>query len=156
MSIACKNKPAKPVKSKIETVMTDFGTWRNHDFGGGRKFGEFRSHTEVMDRPLLSIAWGMDPETERMATARGFIAIGQRASGFIAIGQFVNGWLACGQFASGRIAAVGQFVVAPLAVGQFALALAAVAQMGAAGWGVFQSGAVFFDGIGQAIYRILG
>lgn len=156
MSIAYKNKPAKPVKSKIDTVVTDFGTWRSLDSGSCRKFGEFQTHTEVMGRPLFSITWGIDPETNRMATAKGFIAVGQRASGFIAIGQFVNGWLACGQFASGRIAAVGQFVVAPFAVGQFAFALAAVAQAGAAGWGVFQSGAVFFGGIGQALFRILG
>ena len=39
--------------------------------------------------------------------------------------------------------------------GLLSLALAAVAQMGAAGWGVFQSGAVFFDGVGQSLFRIL-
>ena len=156
MSFAYTNKPAKPVKSKIETVITDFGTWRSHDFGDGRKFGEFKTHTEIMNRPLFSIAWGINPETDRMAIADGFIAIGQRAKGVIAIGQFVNGWLACGQFASGRIAAVGQFVVAPFAVGQFAIALAAVAQIGVSGWGIFQAGAVFFDGIGQSLFRIFG
>lgn len=156
MSIAYKNKPVKPVKSKFDTVVTDFGTWRSHDFRDGRRFGEFKTHTEVMNRPLFSAAWGVDPETNRMATAKGFIAVGQRASGFIAIGQFVNGWFACGQFASGRIAAVGQFVVAPLSVGQFTFALAAVGQFGAAGWGIFQTGVVFYDGIGQMLYRFLG
>ncbi len=154
MSIAYENKPSKPVK--FQTKVTDFGTWRRYDSGAGRNFGEFKSHTEVLDRPLFSIAWGVDPATNQMATARGFIAIGQRASGVIAIGQFVNGCFAIGQFATGRFAAIGQFAVAPFCVGQFTMDLAALGQFGVAGWGIFQIGVVLFDGIGQILLRIAG
>lgn len=153
--IACKNKPTKPVKTKPVKTVTDFGTWEKLDWESGQRFGRFTSHNEVLDLPLLSIAWGVDPDTHRMATAHGFVAIGQRAKGTIAIGQFVNGYISIGQFATGRIAAVGQFVAAPLAIGQFALGLAAVGQFGAAGWGIFQMGAVAFGGVGALLYKLI-
>jgi hypothetical protein len=150
-------KPTKPVKpTKFETTVTQRGTWRKCDLGGGQKFCEFKSHAEVGDQPLVTIAWGIDPDTRKMATAEGFIAIGQRAKGVIAIGQFVNGHFAFGQFAVARVAAIGQFVVAPLAAGQFAIAVATVAQSGLAGWGILQIGTTVFGGLGQFVFSCMG
>lgn len=145
--------PVKPVKYEIEKTYS--GTWRRYESPAGERFAEFQSESEIGGRPLVTIAWGIDPETGKMAIADGFIGIGQRARGFIAIGQFVNGTFALGQFATGRVAALGQFVIAPLAIGQFSIAVATVAQMGLAGWGIFQFGATAFDGVGQFLLRAL-
>ena len=134
---------------KYEIVRTEFGVWKSLDLPNGRKFRQFTSHAYLLGRPLLGMAVGVDPETGRMATAEGFIAIGQRAKGVIAIGQFVNGVLAIGQFATGRVCAVGQFVAAPFALGQMSIGLLAVGQMGAAGCGIFQFGATVFAGRAQ-------
>ena len=147
-------KPVKPVKDQTKQRVTTNGTWRTFDFGDGRRFKEFKSHAEIMGRPLFCYAQGVDPITEKMATAKGFIAIGQRASGTIAIGQFVNGTISLGQFATGRVLAIGQFAVAPLALGQLGMGLAAAAQMGIAGWGSFQTGAVVFGGFGQQLFSV--
>ena len=148
-SLAAKpSKPVKPIKEGLfEIIETDFGTWRLCDSGVksacGRKmrYREFTSHAEILGRPLVSIANGIDPRTKKWATAAGFIAIGQRASGIIAIGQFCNGGLlAIGQFCSSRFFALGQFTIAPVAIGQFSLAAFTVAQAGLAGFGLFQAG----------------
>ena len=135
-------------------IVTDAGTWRKIDYDDGARFREFKSHAEIMGRPLLCIATGKDPDTQRMAVAKGVIAIGQRASGTIAIGQFVNGTVSIGQFATGRLAAVGQFVVAPIGIGQFSLAVVAAAQIGIAGWALLQTGAVMFGGFGQQVFNV--
>lgn len=147
-------KPVKPAKEQPKKIITPSGTWRVLDYENGGKFREFRSHAEIMGRPLVSIANGIDPTTKKAAVARGVIAIGQRASGTVAIGQFVSGTISIGQFAFGRVFAIGQFTAAPLAIGQFAIGLAVVAQSAVAGWGVFQSGAVLFDGIGQFVFNV--
>lgn len=152
-------KPVKPAKDQSIRRVTDNGTWRTFDFGDGRKFREFKSHAEIMGHPLFCYAAGMDPVTEKMATAKGVIAIGQRASGTIAIGQFVNGTFSLGQFATGRVLAIGQFAVAPLAIGQCGIGIAVAAQAGIAGWGIFQSGLVVFGGLGQTVvnlFQLLG
>ncbi len=147
-------KPVKPAKDQSVTRVTDKGTWRTFDFGDGRKFREFKSHVELIGRPLFCYSQGIDPVTGKMATARGFIAIGQRASGTVAIGQFVNGTFSVGQFATGRVLAIGQFAVAPFALGQFGIGLTVAAQAGIAGWGVFQAGVVYFGGVGQAVLNV--
>lgn len=148
-------KPVKPCKDQSIRKVTDNGTWRTIDFGDGRKFREFKSHAEIMGRPLVCIASGRDPITGKMAVAKGIIAIGQRASGTIAIGQFVNGTVSIGQFATGRVLAIGQFAIAPLSLGQIGIGLAFAAQVGFGGWGAFQLGAVTFGGVGQIIVNVL-
>ncbi len=139
----------KPQKCDIQKTAS--GTWRTLPRNGKRVFGSYSSHWKFWERPVLSVAYGVDPESKQMALADGWIAIGQRARGFIAIGQFVNGTLAVGQFATARVAAIGQFVDAPVGIGQFTIAVAAIGQMGIGGTGIFQTGLTFFGGIGQQI-----
>ncbi len=153
MSFAYEIQPKKPVKTV--DYKTDWGIWRTLDYPTGQRFREYKSHLEVLGRPFICIAWGMDPATEKMVTARGFIAVGQFASGMIAIGQFVNGGVSIGQFASGRVAAIGQFVAAPFALGQCAIGLAVISQFAAAGWGICQLGITVFGGIGQSLLNLL-
>jgi hypothetical protein len=147
--------PQKPVK-KNQGYRTALGVWQAINYPEGHSYRDFRSHVEFLERPLINIRWGRDPNTGTMATAEGWIAFGQRASGFIAVGQFVNGTLSIGQFATGRVAAIGQFAAAPLAVGQFSIALAAIGQAGIAGWGIYQQGIVFFGGIGRSLLQVFG
>ena len=147
-------KPTKPVKYEI--TETANGTWKKYQHEGcGGSFKEYRSHAEWFGLPLIHYVSGADPETKKMATAKGIIAVGQRASGVIAVGQFANGYLSVGQFCTGRIAAVGQFVAAPLGLGQFSIAVLSMGQAGLAGWGIFQMGVVFFGGFGQSVVNLL-
>lgn len=139
---------------KYEYTDTGAGTWKSFEFENGVKFKQYTSHMMIGEQPLISVASGIDPETGKMATAEGFIAIGQRAKGFFAVGQFASGWISIGQFVTARIAGIGQFCVAPLAIGQFSIAVAAIAQMGIVGTGILQSGLAFFGGWGQAVLDV--
>lgn len=145
--------PAKK-QIKYEYVETASGVWKRYVDLNGRKFAEYRSNANLFGVPLLSVASGLDPETNRMAQANGIVAIGQRAKGLVAIGQFCSGYVAVGQFAVGRVAAIGQFSLAPVAVGQFSFGFLAVAQIGAAGWGLFSIGISLADRLGPALERI--
>lgn len=140
---------------KYQYVETGMGTWKSYEFENGAKFNEFTSHSRFGDLPLISIASGIDPETGKLAVARGVVAVGQRSQGVVAIGQFVNGYLAIGQFVTARIAGIGQFCVAPLAIGQFSIAVAAIAQVGIVGTGIMQMGVSVFGSIGQSVLNLI-
>ena len=147
--------PSKPVKQiDYEIEETPRGERKIFRHNNGGVYKEYRSYAEIFGLPLVSIVSGCHPETKWLGHARGFIAIGPRASGVIAIGQFCQGYIAFGQFAVARIAAIGQFTLAPLGIGQMAIFAIGVAQMGIGGWGVFQMGLAFFGGIGQRIIEI--
>lgn len=147
-----KYKLEKP--AKYEYHDTGSGIWKSYTHEDGVKFGEYTSHFCIGETPFLSIAYGPNPETGKMAVADGFVAIGQRAKGFVAIGQFVSGYFSVGQFATARVAGIGQFVAAPLALSQFAIAVAGIGQMGLVGTGIFQSATMFFGGIGQKVWDL--
>lgn len=127
------------------------GIWKSYEFENGVKFREYTSHAVIGELPLVSITSGINPETGKMALAKGVIAIGQRSEGVVAIGQFASGYFSIGQFVTARIAGVGQFCIAPLAIGQMTFAVAAIGQMGIVGTGILQFGVSFFGGIGQQL-----
>lgn len=141
----------KHVKFKVERTAT--GQWRSHESLDGKKFKEFISDREIFGMPLVHIANGVDPRTEKQAIAKGFVAIGQRAQGVIAIGQLASGYIAIGQAALGRVVAVGQAAVAPISVGQFSVGAFMVGQMIYGGWGVGQVGTVI-GGFGMQITQL--
>jgi len=103
---------------------------------GARKFiahgYEWKSRGTWMGEPLIHIAFGCEP-TGRPRTARGMIAIGQRAIGGIAIGIVAAGFLAVGVVAAGvlsiGVVAIGLAVACGVnAVGTIAIGVVA------AGW----------------------
>lgn len=150
-------KPKKPVKQAEFTIQeTSHGTWTYRFGKNGIQYKEYRSHAKLFDLPLVSIASGINPDTKRMATAEGFIAIGNRAKGFIAIGQFCQGYISIGQFCTARIFGIGQFTFAPIAIGQFSLAVFGLGQMGASLSGIYQIGISLVGGIGQSIINVFG
>lgn len=91
----------------------------------GRGF-EYISRTEWLGYPLVHIAFGTSPDG-RLRTAKGIIAIGQRACGLIAIGILSMGGLAIGIASLGVVslgiaaigagAAFGCNAIAPFAIG---------------------------------------
>lgn len=100
-----------------------------------------QSSRQVAGRPLISVAFGADASTgEDHGTARGIIAIGDRAEGFLALGGDAKGvialggrsqgFLAMGGIARGVVAmggvAFGGFTLGGVAVGLIALGGAAV------------------------------
>ena len=129
------------------------GTSRRYLYESGAVFSEWTSFRTLAGRPFMQIAKGRSPETGKMAVARGFIAIGQRANGIIAIGQIATGWVAIGQIAVGGIA-IGQIGVGVAALGMIAVGAAAaggeavgIAVFGAQAVGVFVLAA---QGVGVA------
>ena len=97
---------------------------------------EYRSKTMVFGVPLVHIAFGFEPNTGRTRTAKGIIAIGDKAVGVVAIGRLALGvvavgGVACGLFASGGAAlgilvAAGGLAVGGLAFGGLAVGVIAV------------------------------
>jgi hypothetical protein len=139
----------QPVDFQI--TRTTFGTWKRYLYESGMLYREFISHSKVGSMPLVHIAIGRDPRTGKIATAKGFIAIGRKAVGVIAIGQAAAGVIAIGQAATGIVAlgqvAVGAFIgIGQLAVGTFALGQAAlgVFAFGQGACGVWAAGQFSF------------
>jgi len=102
-----------------------------------RVFGrEFRSKTTLFGWPLVHIAFGLDPLTGRSRTAKGIIAIGDRAVGGVAIGGAAAGVVAIGGAAAGLLslggvslgilAAIGGLAVGGLSFGGMAVGIIAV------------------------------
>ena len=95
---------------------------------------EWKSPRTWRGSPLVHIAFGID-ESGALRTARGVIAIGQRAVGGIAIGIIARGVVAIGVVAVGllsfgvvavsALAACGVNAIAPLAIGVVAAGYAA-------------------------------
>ena len=145
------------------------GVWRRYLYSNGGAYSEYTSHRTFAGRPLVQIANGRSPETGKMAVARGFIAIGQRATGVIAIGQIAIGWVAIGQMAVGGIAvgqvavgavaALGQVAVGTVAVGMEAVGIAAAGMQATgifviAGQGVGMAGKAL-SGWGSSHFHIV-
>ncbi len=108
---------------------------------------EWRSQRTWQGSPLVHIAFGMDDEG-KLRTARGVIAIGQRAFGGLAIGIIAAGGIAVGIISAGGIAfgvvsvalllACGVNALAPLAIGVVAAGYAA-GGVHAIGWKILFS-----------------
>ena len=87
---------------------------------------EWRSHFTWIGLPLAHVAFGCDHDGHPR-TARGIVAIGQRATGVVAIGIVARGFFACGVVCFGgvtlgvvsvaAIAAGGVNAIAPIAFG---------------------------------------
>jgi hypothetical protein len=138
----------KPVQYKIEH--TPWGTWKRFGYESGNVYEEFTSFRQFWGLPLLHYTRGRHPETGRLKTAKGIIAIGRRAIGCIAIGQlaiglfFGLGQAACGLLCVGQgavgLLVAGQVAVGIISVGQIAIGIVAIGQMavGIWGWGMAQ------------------
>jgi len=84
---------------------------------------EYKSKRTLFGLPLLHVAMGVDAQTGRAKTARGFIAIGGgRAHGVVAIGGLATGVFAFGGLAVG-ILAFGGGAVGLVSFGGLAIAL---------------------------------
>ena len=132
---------------RIDWKITETGFFviKSFVYPTGLSFTEYTSHTKIGSWPLVNITLGRNPETGRLKTAKGVIAIGRIAFGFLPIGQLAIGVLPFGQLSLGLIlalgqgafslgAAVGQVAVAPVfAAGQIAVAYAAIGQI-CLGW----------------------
>lgn len=95
---------------------------RQRSFGLGFKGVRRQSATTLWGLPLVSIAYGPDPENgEIRGHAKGIIAIGDIASGLIAVGGVAYGGLAVGGCAIGFIALGGCALSLLLAVGGLAI-----------------------------------
>jgi hypothetical protein len=87
---------------------------------------EWKSQLTWMGSPLVHVAFGMD-RAGRPRTARGVVAIGQRAVGFVAVGILAGGvvsfgLVSLGIFAGGvvsigAVVACGVNAMAPVAIG---------------------------------------
>lgn len=136
-----------PIEYQLE--WTPRGTWKRFDYPDGKRFTEYTSHSTFLGRPFLNYTSGIDPETKRVKTARGFIAIGPRAVGVIAIGQYARGFLAIGQLAIG-VFALGQLSIGLcFALGQLAIATAALGQLAIGGACAGQIAVGLFFAAGQ-------
>lgn len=136
---------------------------RQSGSGLGCKGVRKQSGTTILGLPLVSIAYGPDPEKgEQRGHAKGIIAIGDIASGFIAIGGLAYGGLAIGGCAIGLLAfggcalslllAVGGLAIGCLAFGGGAIGLVAVGG-GAIGYYAVGGGAIgvhVIDGVRQS------
>ncbi len=125
-------KPSAPAAADAEPSMP----WQ-------RQGVDRRSKRTLFGLPLWHVATGIDPATERPRTARGIIAIGDRAQGVVAIGGVAMGGFAFGGVSIGLVSwggvAVGLFAMGGVGIALLAafagLAIAPVALGGmACGW----------------------
>jgi predicted Ser/Thr protein kinase len=98
---------------------------------------EYKSKRTLFGMPLLHVAHGIDPATDRKRTARGFFAFGDKAIGVVAFGGQACGIIACGGVAVG-VVAIGGIAAGLVCWG--ALALALVFSLGAISIGTLASG----------------
>jgi serine/threonine protein kinase len=82
---------------------------------------EFRSARTWLGWPLVHVAGGMEPGTNRWRCARGWLAIGPAAIGGLAVGGLAIGLLGFGGLGIGLLGAFGGFAVGGLALGGMAL-----------------------------------
>jgi serine/threonine protein kinase len=129
-----------------------------------RIFGyEYRSTLNFLGLPLVHIVGGRDLVTGQLRTAKGIIAIGQRAIGVLALGGqafgviAVGGWsigiVALGGMSIGLLLAIGGFAVGGIAMGGVSLGVVAIGGLAmghyALGGLAFGSHAVFENHIDQ-------
>ena len=94
---------------------------------------EYRSKRTLWGLPLVHITRGMDPETGCPRTAKGIIAIGDRAKGVIAFGGLAVGGVTFGGLSVGLISFGGCAVGLLAALGGLAVALGCAVGGGAVG-----------------------
>ena len=131
---------------------------------------EYKSERKLWGLPLVHIAFGIDPRTGKPRTARGVLAIGDRAYGVFAFGGFAMGAFAFGGVALGGISfggvtgglvsfggvalalllAFGGFAIGAIAYGGFAAGYLA---MGGSAWGVHAAGGNARDPIAMRFLR---
>ncbi len=112
---------------------------------------EYRSRKTLFGLPLLHVAYGLDPVSGRRRTAKGIVAVGERAVGVVAFGGMACGGIVFGGLGIGLVSfsglALGLVSMGGLALGLLlaygGLAAAPFAVGGlAAGW-VATGGAAF-------------
>lgn len=158
---------ASDVKTDVETIC---GQPRE---AVQRVFGRvYRSKTMVFGVPLVDIALGFDPNTGRTHTAKGLVAIGDKAVGVVAIGRYALGVVAvgvvaCGLFALGGavlgiLAAAGGLAVGGLSFGAVAVGVIAVGDVaigvysgGGRTWGIHLFGSSVRDPEAIQLFRQL-
>lgn len=107
---------ASHIKTEVETIAGI------SNIAAVRMFGrEYRSKTRIFGVPLVHVAYGLDPITGRPRTAKGIIAIGERAIGGLAIGGMAVGGIAVGGFGLGIISISGFALALMVAVGGLAI-----------------------------------
>ncbi len=108
------------VKSELDTISGHLQALPPHVRA---MFGfEYKSTRQIWGMPLLHVAHGFDPVTGKNRSARGFVAIGGRATGVIAFGGMATGIVAFGGIARG-VFALGGISLGFFAMGGLALAL---------------------------------
>jgi hypothetical protein len=149
---------ASEVKTQVESICGPAGTPRD---AWQRMYGyEYRSPRTLFGLPLLHIARGIDPATGRARTAKGIVAIGDRAVGVFAMGGMAVGGFAIGGVAMGLVTfggcslglllAVGGMAIGALAAGGGAVGLVAIGG-GAVGYYAFGGGAVGVHAYGGSV-----
>jgi type II secretory pathway pseudopilin PulG len=113
---------ASEVKTQVETVANSQGSSTGNVSLRGR---EYRSEQSIFGWPLIHIAWGIDPATQRPREANGLIAIGSRAKGLMAVGLKAKGLFAVGLEAYG-LGAAGLIAGGGIAAGLVAFGISSV------------------------------
>ncbi|HSY42942.1 MAG TPA: protein kinase, partial [Candidatus Acidoferrum sp.] len=140
------------VKTQVETVANSQGGLTGNASSSGR---EYRSEQNLFGWPLIHIAWGIDPVTQRPREANGLIAIGARAKGLIAVGLRAVGLFAVGLEAFG-LAAVGLAAFGVTSAGLFAYGITSVGLVAIALLHAVGLVALSYHAIGVAHYKING
>lgn len=105
--------------------------WRWRKIIKNNKDVRLRSRRKLLGLPLVDIAFGEDPDTnEKTGHAKGWLALGDKATGVVAIGGFARGLIAYGKITLGFLA-IGAF-----SFGVFATGLTAIGVFTAGGLSV--------------------
>lgn len=102
---------------------TPRGFWRRYQHTNGKRYSEYISKAELFGLRLVHLTRGHSPETGKRVTARGIVAVGQRAVGVVAVGQIAGGVVAVGQLGLGLALGLGQLSTGLVAIGQGAAGL---------------------------------
>lgn len=118
----------------------------------------YRSRARILGMPALAISRGLDAN-KRPAHARGWIAIGPRATGLVAIGGKPTGIVAIGGLALGVFAAggmtLGVFTIGGVAIGLLTAIGGCAASLGF-GFGGVAIGGVAMGGMAIGIFAAGG
>lgn len=121
--------------------------------GNGRKNYEHKSKTTLFGWPVVHIAYGIDPLTQKRRVARGLIAIGEIAIGGIALGGVSVGGIAVGGSAVGLLSLGGLSIGFLFALGGLAVCFGGLAVGGCAiGMVAIGGGAAGYYAIGGGVY----
>lgn len=116
---------ADPANIEWDYTETPRGYWRRFRHANGTRYEEYISKGTMLGLRLLHVTRGISPETGKRVTARGIVAVGQRAMGVVSVGQISFGAIAVGQLALGAVFGLGQLATGLAAVGQAAVSLLA-------------------------------